>query len=190
MPGTDANGVMISSMVAQSFAFFAVMLLVPQQVSWLMVRTRALAYEVMLPMDRRTYVRQLIAALAASYFQLCGVILASILLWWRLRVETPPPLGYVASLAAAACLVYICQFGIVVFAYTLTSLYTGTRLRIVQMAVVAVLLFGSVFLIGDGARTGNLQLPPEVLPIAAGLAALGVLLTYIAYRRWLAADFD
>ena len=144
-----------------------------------------MGYEVMLPVDRRSYVRQLIAALAISYFQFCGVILASTVLWCLVGVARRPPLRYVGSLAAAALLTQICQFGVMVFAYTVTSL------RIVHVAALMVPMFGSVMLIITGGDAhANFQLLPEVLPIAAGSAALGTLLAYIAYRRWLVADFN
>jgi hypothetical protein len=143
-----------------------------------------MGYEVMLPVNRRAYVRQLSAAVAASYFQSCGVILASTVAWWLMAAATPPPFGYVGSLAAAALLMQTCQFGIIVFAYSVTSL------RILHMAALMLPMFGSMFLIKGGARMGNFQLLPEVLPIAAGLAALGVALAYLAYRRWLVTDFD
>lgn len=184
MPGTVQNNLMTSMMVANSFAFVPMFLIMPQLASWLMIRTRTLGYEVMLPVGRRAYAWQLIAALAASYFQLCGVVLASTLLWWLVVVATPAPLGYIASLAAAVLLVQICQFGVLVFAYTATSL------RIVHGAALIVTMIGSTMLITGGASMGEFQLLPEVLPIAAGAAALGVLLVYIAYRRWLVADFD
>ena len=191
MSGTVPNNIMANSIVAQSFAFLAIMLTMPQLVGWLMMRTRTLAHEAMLPVDRRSYVRQLIAAVAASYFQLCGVVLASAFLWCLVPVVTPPPLAFVASLAAAVLLTQICQFGVMVFAYTITSLRTMHGMALVFMVLmIGSMWFGSILLIGSGASTDNSQLLPEVLPIAAGLAALGVLLAYIAYRRWLAADFD
>ncbi len=183
LPGTPQSNMATSATVANSFAFFPVMLVVPQLMSWLVVRTRTMGYEVMLPVDRRTYVRQLIAALATASFEFCGVILTSTVLWCLVAVATPPPLGYLGGLAAVVLLTQVLQFGAMVFAHTLTSL------QIVHLAVFIVPMVGSMFLITGSARTDNFQLLPEVWPIAAALAALGVLLVYVAYRRWLVADF-
>ena len=78
-----ANG-MTSMMVANSFAFFPMLLGANQLASWLTLRSRRLEYELMLPVDRRSYVRQLGAALALGHFQLWGVICATIAVWWLL----------------------------------------------------------------------------------------------------------
>jgi hypothetical protein len=183
IPGTIQANMAASMMLANSFGFLPMVLIMPQLAGWLLMRNRTMAYEVMLPVTRRAYVRQMIGALAASYFEFCGVILASTVLWCLVGI-TPCPLQYVGSLAAAALLTQICQFGVMVFAHTIT------RLRLLQFVALAVPMIGSMLLITGGARTNNFQLLPAVLPIAAGSAVLGALLAYIAYRRWLVADID
>ena len=132
-------------MVANTFVFFTTMLVVGQLAGWLMLRTRTLGYELMLPVDRRSYVRQLSVALALCYFQLWGVICATITGWWLVAVRTPPPLSYLGSLAAAALLMQIFQFGVIVFAYAITSH------RIVHVAAFMVPMFGSMLLLIGGA---------------------------------------
>jgi len=153
-----------------------------QLANWLMVRTRTMGYEMTLPVDRRDYVRQLGVAFALGHFQLWGVLCATTVVWW-LVVATPPPFGDVAFLAMAALLMQICQFGVMVFVHAITTL------RIVHVVAFVLPMFGAIILlVGD--RQSNFQPSPEVLPIAAGSAALGLLLAYVAYRRWLRADFD
>ena len=166
MSGAVQNSMATSTMVANSFAFLPMILIMPQLVGWLMMRTRTLAYELMLPVGRRSYVRQLITGLATSYFEFCGVILTSTVLWCLLAVAIPPPLGYVGSLAAAVVLTQVCQFGVVVFAHTITSL------RILRFAVVMLALIGSMLLITGGAR-GQFPITPRGLADSGRLGGIG-----------------
>ena len=98
-PAWDHCGRRENAMVAQWFAVFPTMIVLPQMMGWLMMRTRTLGYEVMLPVDRRLCAATDGSALATSYFALCGVT-RDVVLGTRGR-RWPPPLGYVGSLVAA-----------------------------------------------------------------------------------------
>ena len=178
-----------------SFGFSMMMSLVIA--GWLTIRIQTLAYEVMLPVDRRTYVGQLIAAAAASYAQVCGVVLASSILWWYAVAATPPPLGYVITFVAAALLLQSGSFGFILFLQsvttarirhtpTLAAIAVGLILLVLELVL---LLIGSA-LLGFGFSRPSDFLLVWVTMLIAALAALGVVFISIAYRRLLVADFN
>ena len=72
---------------------------------------------------------------------------------------------------------------------------TGLRVdhysnRLVQVATYMASLLASIILLTGGFLDSHFRLRPEVWSVGGGFAVLGVLLAYIAYRRWLRADFD
>ena len=175
---------MTSMMVGTSFAFLPLLMSTTQLMSWLTLRLRVAGHELVLPVERRTYARQVGAALALGCFQIAGTMCAGIIAWWLLAIATPPPVLHVISLAAIALLMQIFMFGVLVFAWTVTSN------RLVQVATYMASLLASIILLTGGFLDSHFRLRPEVWSVGGGFAVLGVLLAYIAYRRWLRADFD
>jgi hypothetical protein len=183
-PGSGRNTALASMMVAQQFIMYPMMFATAQLMGCLMLRTRTFAFESMLPVSRRAYVRQFCTAVAASYFQLCAVILACLFVWHLEATPTPLPVDFLAGLAAAVLLVQVFQFGIMVLAQAVTNL------RIVHITSFMAPMFGFMLFFMRCGQPGGFSLVSQVLPIAAGSAVLGALFAYIAYRRLLKRDFD
>lgn len=170
-------------LVASSFIFLPTMLAATQSIGWLKLRTCTMSHELMLPVDRRSYVRQFVAGMALGYFQLWGVICIPLVLWW-LTVAQLPSSVYLEGVVAVASLFQLWLFGVTIFTWSATSS------KLVQIALLLIFGCGPLMLFLRGCDDLHFQLRSGTLPMAFGAAALGVLLTYIAYRRWLAADFD
>ena len=170
--------------VANSLVFLPTMLVPGQALGWLMWHTRVMPHELMLPVNRRAYVQQFVMALALGYFQLWGVLCIATLLWWLVAVAPSAPLTYLGAVAMAGLLVQIALFGVITLVWSVTSS------RAVQVAAFMICVFASTLCVFRRCDDFHFQLQSGTLPLALCAAALGVLFSYIAYRRWLAADFD
>ena len=154
-------------MVANSLTMLPTILAASQSVGWLMWRTRMSGYELMLPMDRRAYVRQAGAAMALGYFQTLGRDLRHHRGLVACGRSNTASVGYLGSVATVALFTQIGLFGVMVFVWTITSV------RAVQMAAFMVCVLASTILVMGGCRDLNAQLRPETMPAAAGSAVLG-----------------
>jgi hypothetical protein len=151
-------------------------------------RTFKVGRELLLPVQRKSYLRQLGAAAALSHIQLWGGMSLAVALWWLLTGPRPLPLPVLAGVLAFSAAFQVGVFGVLVWT---------ARYRSKARAVFALMAF---FIAGQVAATAAAQRrwstsPPgqllhEVLWIAGITAVLGALITLDAYRRWLAADFD
>jgi hypothetical protein len=171
-------------MVTNFLAVLPMIMTVSQSFGWLTLRMRSVDFELMLPVSRRAYVRQWSEAMALGHFQLWGVICVSIMAWLLLAAPVTPPWTYVVSVATVALLIQIGLFGVMGFVWTITTI------RAIQIVVFMAIMFGSMTWAFGGCDEIHLKLRPAALPAAAGAAAFGVLLSYLAYRRRLVADFD
>jgi hypothetical protein len=141
----------------------------------------------LLPVERKSYIRQLGAAAALSQLQLWGGTSVVLLLWWLLNWRLlagpqPFPLAVVAGVLAFSAAFQVAVFGVVAW----TARYRSKALSGFVMAV----LFPSSWLVLVRWVSSPGELPQEVMWIAGIMAVLGLLVTFDAYRRWLAADFD
>ena len=170
--------------VANSFVLLPIVLVPGQAFGWLTWHTQLMPRELMLTVDRRAYVQQFVMALTLGYFQLWGVLCIATALWWLAAVAPSPPLAYLGAVVVVALSAQMALFGVITLVWSITSS------RAVQVVVCTPCVCASAMLVFRGCDDLHFQLRPEILPIAFGAAALGVLLTYIAYRRWLVADFD
>ena len=94
------------------FTFMAAIMPVIGAMGRWIVRCRSLGRELMLPVDRVAYVRQLGLAAATSQFQLwCGIVVAAIL-WWQTLATQPPRLDAVAMMLAVSALCQFWTFGL------------------------------------------------------------------------------
>jgi hypothetical protein len=178
-PGAKPN-----VLVANSFFFLPLMLCMGYLLGLFMQRMRTAGFELMLPVGRRDYVRQVGGASALGFYQLVGVLYLSTLFWWLALAKTQPPLGYVCGAAAVGLLILTAIFGITAFVASLT------RSPIILAVPFVMLAFGSGLLMQFGCDDSSCTLRTGIIPAAIAMAAVGVLLGYCAYRRWLAADFD
>ncbi len=148
-------------------------------------RTRTMSHELCMPVERKTYLRQLGAAAALSHLQLWLGMSAATVLGWMFSAGEPPAYAEVAGVLAFAGLFQVWFFG--VGAWWAASRHSRTVLVvIITLTLIVVHLFVPLVWIGlQEAGWRAFQ-----LPIAALFAIFGVLLAADAYRRWLAADFD
>jgi hypothetical protein len=146
-------------------------------------RSGMFGYEVLRPVDRKAYVRQLGAATALNQFQLwLGGSVVSVG-WWLLLGPQPFPAVTLAGVLLASAAFQVMAFAIVAW----TALHRWRWLGVV--AVMGLFPIGQIVLMRFLASPLG-QLPVELMWLAAAITALGLLLTYAAYRRWLLADVD
>jgi hypothetical protein len=136
----------------------------------------------LLPVERKTYIRQLGAAAALSHFQLWAGMSVALLLWLLLLGAGPLQPAMLAGVLAFSAAFQVVVFGAAVW----TARYRSRALG----GLVLGLLFAATQPMQWWLVSSRGQFPCEVAWIAGIAAALGLLITLDAYRRWLAADFD
>jgi hypothetical protein len=146
-------------------------------------RASALAYELLMPVKRASYLLQLGTAAALSQLQLWGAISISLLIWRLLAVREAAPLIAVANILVISGLCQVWLFGMVVF----LSLYDDLFPNVVVGAVAVVIPICLVFWPGESMAT---EWQFTIWLVAGLFAMLGLLLAWAAYRRWLVADLD
>jgi hypothetical protein len=169
---------------AGSLTMLPTIFAITQAMGWLAWRNQMLEYEMMLPVDRRSFVRQSSVAFALAYFQMLGAIVAGTIFWWLIAAPQTPPLAYLGSVLALSFFTQVGLFGVMVFIWTLT------RLRAMQLAGVIICTMASVLFVQGSCRDYNTTVQPGAMSIAAGIAALGMLFAYIAYCRCSKADVE
>ncbi len=146
-------------------------------------RTRTIGHELCMPVDRKTYLRQLGAAAALSHLQLwLGVSLATVL-WWMLAVGGRPAYADMARVLAFAGLFQVWFFGVGAWAARYRS--RSVLVVIIATIIMAAHLFMPFLLFSPAAD----DLRSFRLPIAALFAIFGVWLAYDAYHRWLMMEY-
>jgi hypothetical protein len=139
--------------------------------------------ELLLPVQRKSYIRQLGMAAALGHLQLWAGQCVLLVLWWLLAGPRPFPLALLAGVLAFSAAFLLGAFGSVAWVARYRSgILAGSAATVLVMAAAPLTIWWSLSPPG--------QLRYEVLWIAGILAVLGLLITYDAYRRWLAADFD
>jgi hypothetical protein len=143
-------------------------------------RTPMMGRELLMPVERAAYLRQMGLAAALSHVKVWAAVGAVLTLWWVIAAGHPFHFAAFtfALLVSAAWQFFV--FGVAVWSARRRSL----------APIVMTLMFGgqvplTVFFespMGDGL---SVALAATVL-----LGILGLLLTWAAYRRWLVADFD
>jgi hypothetical protein len=140
----------------------------------------------LLPVERRSYIRQVGVALALSHFQFWAGLMAVLLVWWLLIASPPSPFVLLANLLAFSAAFQVVLFGAVAW----TARYRSKASLIFVLSV--------LFVASMGAQMGLVSLSPsfpaQTLRVAMAIACInvlvGLLITLDAYRRWLKADFD
>jgi hypothetical protein len=168
-------------------------------------RLPSLQHELLLPVDRKSYVRQFGMAAAFSQFQLwCGVVVVFVV-WLLLVCPQSVPPAMLAIMLTTSAAIQIGSFGIVAW----ISRYRSTlpvALGSAPMIVFTAFTYEQNRL-SDAWRafeTQSTTLPErhtaalatfsgvfhEQLWIAGGIALAGLLFTFDAYRRWLKTDVN
>ncbi|MHB1035662.1 MAG: hypothetical protein ACYC35_12225 [Pirellulales bacterium] len=161
--------------------------LVPQIFVWSVIwrgRVPMLAYEVLLPVDRPTYVRQMGMAVAVGQFQLWAGMSVGIALWFLLIARQPFSCANLAVWLGIFAFLQPWFFG--VGAWFVRYRHIGAL-----GAGLALSIYVAMIPVGLCAMPGRLTPWRHIaLPLAGIVALFGLLLTYDAYRRWLVTDFD
>jgi hypothetical protein len=152
-------------------------------------RTFKLWHELLLPVERTTYIRQLGTAAAISHFQAWAGMSAALVLWWLLIGPRPLQLALLGEALGFSAAFQVGVFGVVVW---ISRYRVGIRwaLGLMAMCSGAVVAFAVQLAQIGGSSSSPRQLPHQAMWIAGIVAVCGLLMTFDAYRRWLVADFD
>jgi hypothetical protein len=160
--------------------------------SQLIPRNYLLGYEIMLPVARQTYLREIVMAFAISHLRMWGGMYTGFMLWWFTAAQEPLQFGLMANVLACSALAQVGLFGVGLCIISLAKPYSP------QMVIMAFGAIWGVLCSAIAAWVAMLRVSPlpalrdSLWPLAgAGLFAMfGLLLIWLAYRRWLVADFD
>jgi len=152
-------------------------------------RTFKLGHESLLPVDRKSYLRQLGTAAALSHVQLWTGMSAALALWWLLVGSRPLQLALLGGVLAFSAAFQIMVFGAVVWIARYRSA-ARWAIGLMTMFFGAFVAFALQFVQTRRSAPSPGQLLHEALWIAGIVAVLGLLITFDAYRRWLVTDFD
>jgi hypothetical protein len=146
-------------------------------------KNRSFSHELMMPVSRDAYLKQLGMSAAVNQLFLWGAAIASIILWMFTAAGEPHPelLVYVIAFSA---LVQIWIFGLAV------RLLRFQSIGLIILVSVIALISTMIPLVALEAAPSPIQWRPFLLIIGGLFACLGLLLTWRAYRRWSVADFD
>jgi hypothetical protein len=149
-------------------------------------RGRTFVYELSLPVDRISYIRESFSAQAFSHLRIWISTSIALALWWLTAAwPSPQPLLLGYAWLTSACL-QLPFFGVVIwvarYRSSLLPAAVGTMLGLASFS------FAPLFALTD--MTAWEVYLPVVTMAAVILAAFGLLLVHIAYGRWLIADMD
>ena len=136
-----------------------------------------------LPVERRTFLRQVGAATALSYLELWLGASVAVASWWLLAAKPRPELADTCRALAVSFLFLVWYFGLGVWlaryrSPTVMIMSIGVSLSLTQLAI-------AVLYAGPAELSRSWQ-----LPVAGVFATLGLLLAFDAYRRWLVTDLE
>ncbi len=167
------------AMTSLALAFIPAIIAAMGMLQW---RPFKLTHELLLPVERKSYIRQLGTAAALSHFHLWAGMSMALALWWLLVGPRPLQLALLGGVLAFSAAIQVAAFGVLVW----VARYRSAARR---FFLVMTFFFGAfTAFIGQHVQTrGTL---PSKLWITGVLFVLGLLITFDAYRRWLVADFD
>lgn len=147
-------------------------------------RLPLLAHELLLPVDRRGYVRQVGVATAIGQIQVWAGVSIGIVMWGLLLGRQTVSLAAYALLLGVFTLLQPWFFGMGAWFARCRTL--GGQIGGLSLALCVPMLAATLFVErGPWSHARHLA-----LPLAAIAALLGLLVSCHAYHRWLAADFD
>jgi len=144
-------------------------------------RTQTLPYEFLLPVDRAAYLKQVGLAAALNQFQLWIILCVVVVLWQQFAVSQSSP--FLMNVLAYS---FLCQVGLFGVGAYILRFRSQTLALLGGMVMIQILVIPPIM-----TEQGPLSSWRHVMLWAAGgFAAMGLLLTWDAYRRWLKTDFD
>ena len=158
--------------------------------SQLVRRNHQLGYEIMLPVQRRTYLKQVGMAVAVSWLRKWGGMCAAFMLWWITAASEPLRLGLAVNILVFSAGAQVGLFGIVLCVASSAQREPPQRLPLLLPLVVGAI--GGMLALPIGMACVALSLGKFLVPLAGAalFAMFGLPLTWFAYRQWLVADLD
>ena len=139
--------------------------------------------EILLPVDRATYIRQLGISAASGYFIAWALAWGLSLLLYAARFSAAISGKLLVDLSLISAFSQVPSFAIAVWVARFRSkIWQILALLLPIYLQMALLAAASEFAQGDHARL--------MVLVAAAAAVVGLLIAYDAYRRWLVADLD
>ena len=146
------------------------------------VKSRFMARDLMMPVIRDAYLKQLGMSFATSHFILWGGFLTVSVLWIFTESTKPGP-ELLIFLISYSLMIQIWLFGLATWILSFRSI----NVTIPIMFITAILSAMPINLIPFNAQT-MIQWRHFIMPLGCLLATTGLLLTWWGYRRWLVAD--
>ncbi len=151
-------------------------------------RSNMLERDLLMPVDRKSYIRQVGVAAALSQLQLwVGTSIAMVFWYWLVNADPQPrQLSRLALILVLTGALQTGCFGIQTWIARFGSLRWNSLGMLVYFLPAQMLLFALVF------RSPQTIFNTiwELIWIAGSIALAGLLITFDAYRRWLKMDFD
>jgi hypothetical protein len=148
------------------------------------VKSRFMAQDLMMPVIRDAYLKQLVMSFATSQFILWGVFLTVSVLWiFSDPTELTPEL--LIFLISYSLMIQIWLFGLAIWVLSFRS----DNITILIMLIAAMLSAMPINIMTFEAQR-MIQWRSLIMPLGCLLEATGLLLTWWGYRRWRIADFD
>lgn len=146
------------------------------------VKNRFIAQDLMMPVRRDSYLKELGMSFASSQFIVWAVIMAVSITWMCTATEktSPDSLAYATTYSI---MMQIWMFGLAAWILSFRSVYLTFIIMNIAVIFTAtpILAFEEKIL---------MQWRSFILLFGGLLAAVGLLLTWWGYRRWLVADFN
>jgi hypothetical protein len=163
------------------FLMCSILMPAGSSVGILIQRIHTLRYELLLPVERDAYLKQLGKAVALSHIQVWVAANVAMIAWWLGTVPESFPIAGVVSVLAISASFQVFLFGLAL----LLALQGSEALGPATVIVAAVPL-----LLAWGLSRPFAEWQFSAMGVMGLFAAFGLLLTFAAYRRWLVADFD
>ena len=181
-----------NALAIQSTCFCVTMM--PAMAAFMLVfmRLPTLKCGLLLPVDRKSYLRQLGAAAALGHFKLWAGASVAIIAWWLLVAREPRQLSLLSEIVIVAGVYQVWVFGTLVWLTKYPSRITVMLVGMLIMMSQSVVDWATRAPTATYAGLNELPIPFDYeMVLWALLAAVpALLMVYLGYRRWLVADFD
>lgn len=147
-------------------------------------RRQVIGHELLMPVTRKAYFRELGLAALLAQFQLWSAAAVATVLWWLIAARQAVPITTIMGILVFSALLQVALFAAALWLARYPLLFPG---------LLALVMVGFVPIIAAVAATSPWFAERPYVAWSAAVAvfaALDLILTWGAYRRWLAADFN
>jgi hypothetical protein len=148
------------------------------------VKNSLLSHDLIMPVRRGAYLKQVGMLVAYCQFTMWGVMMAVSIVWMFTQAVKPTPEILIYSVSYSL-MIQIWLFGLAVLVLSLRSI----TLTFLIMNIAAIFSAFPINFMTFEAQT-MFQWRHLIMPLGCLLEAIGLLLTWWGYRRWLVADFN